>query len=220
MTAPAASEGAAPRRAASRGAIALALLAGLGAMPAAAQPDPMEEQRCVWRCLAQSRGNTDPAYEACVRARCVASPAPAARSKSGYAPPRQRDAAPARGGAWKTVTDLGYPAVAQCVPLAGAARLCLVVGCPARGGLSLELYGLEPGLTGAPLRLATSGTLFDLRLPERAPAEDAYRWPMPIGLAPALKAEPAVDLEVGGRSFRMSLAGSSSAIGEVEARCR
>lgn len=208
-------------RAMDHAAIILAVLLGLGATPAAAQPDPMEEQRCVWRCLAQSRGNTDPAYDACVRAQCVR-PSPAGRSKSDNAPPppRPRAAPPPRSEAWKTVTDLDYPAVAQCLPLGRAGNLCLVVGCPARGGLSLELYGLEHGLTGAPFRLTTSGTLFDLRLPDRAPAEDAYRWPMPIGLAPALKAEPAIDLEVNGRSFRMSLTGSSSAIGEVEARCR
>lgn len=200
----------------------LVLLLGAGALPAAAQPDPMEEQRCVWRCLAQSRGNTDPAYDACVRAQCMR-PSPAGRSKSDHAPPPPRPpraAPPPRSEAWKTVTDLAYPAVAQCLPLGRAGNLCLVVGCPARGALSLEVYGLEHGLTGAPLRLSTPGSLFDLRLPDRAPAEDAYRWPMPIGLAPALKAESAVDLEVNGRTFRMSLAGSGAAIGDVEARCR
>lgn len=40
------------------------------ASAASAEEDPMEEQRCVWRCLADSKGNTDPAYKQCVAAQC------------------------------------------------------------------------------------------------------------------------------------------------------
>ena len=48
--------------------VILALLAG----PAAAQQgDPMELQRCVWRCLADSYGASDPRYHACVDRVCV-----------------------------------------------------------------------------------------------------------------------------------------------------
>ena len=32
----------------------------------------MDLQRCVWACLANSKGNSDPAYHACVENRCVA----------------------------------------------------------------------------------------------------------------------------------------------------
>lgn len=118
------------------------------------------------------------------------------------------------------MSDLSYPAVAQCLPVEGGANLCLVVGCPRHGGLSLELYGLKNGLAGAPVRLSTTGALFDLTLPPRAPEEDAYRWPMPLGLAATLKAESGVTLEVAGRGFRLPLTGSGAAIGGVEARCR
>jgi hypothetical protein len=213
----------------------LAVLAlALGATPALAQPDPMEEQRCVWRCLAESRGANDPAYHACVSAQCTGRPP---RGKAMAPPPPPRPApsfgpgskggisapvvAPApRGPAWRTVTDLAYPAVAQCVPVAGGPNLCLVVSCPARGDLTLEVFGLAPGLSGAPLRLSTTAALFDLALPQRGEQEDAYRWPMPIGLAATLKAESAVEVETGGRAWRLSLAGSGSAISEIEARCR
>lgn len=34
------------------------------------QEDPMAEQRCVWSCLANSRGATDPAYNQCVNTNC------------------------------------------------------------------------------------------------------------------------------------------------------
>ncbi|XDA96721.1 hypothetical protein AB1M95_11345 [Sulfitobacter sp. LCG007] len=42
----------------------------LAAMPAAAQEDPMELQRCIWRCLAASPGNSSPEYHQCVEAQC------------------------------------------------------------------------------------------------------------------------------------------------------
>ncbi len=38
---------------------------------AALSQDEMEQQRCVWRCLADSKGNTDPAYGACVERYCT-----------------------------------------------------------------------------------------------------------------------------------------------------
>ncbi len=213
-----------PRRAPIRS-LALALLALLlGAEPAAAQMDPMEEQRCVWRCLANSRGASDPAYDACVRAQCTGRPprsgaAPAAGGSAKDAP-RQVPAPPARRDAWRSVTDLAYPAVAQCAPLPDRTSLCLVVSCPERGALALELFGLAPSHAGNPMRVTTTGAMFDLTLPPSASAAEGYRWPMPLGLAPALRIGNAATLEVIGRSFSLSLAGSDAAIGGVEARCR
>jgi hypothetical protein len=60
------------------GAIGLAAVA-LGAPPVLAQDDdPMELQRCIWRCLADSPGAASPEYNACVERQCTAeSPAPA-----------------------------------------------------------------------------------------------------------------------------------------------
>lgn len=57
--------------------IIVLVLAILGAVsvPAHAEDDPMEAQRCIWRCLANSRGADDPAYQACVDRRCNDGPA-------------------------------------------------------------------------------------------------------------------------------------------------
>lgn len=46
------------------------VLALLLAAPALAQDDPMEAQRCIWRCLADAQGADDPAYGICVEQRC------------------------------------------------------------------------------------------------------------------------------------------------------
>lgn len=48
----------------------IALAALCIAVPAAAQDDPMELQRCIWRCLADSKGADDPAYGQCVADVC------------------------------------------------------------------------------------------------------------------------------------------------------
>ena len=59
----------------------LALMLAMSAVPATAAPDDkeMEQQRCVWRCLANSKGNTDPAYNRCVQKFCEAKPTPPKR---------------------------------------------------------------------------------------------------------------------------------------------
>lgn len=35
-----------------------------------AEDDAMEAQRCIWRCLANSKGADDPAYSACIAEKC------------------------------------------------------------------------------------------------------------------------------------------------------
>ena len=63
-------------------------IAILDVAPAFAQTDEgMELQRCVWRCLARSSGNQDPAYDACVENVCVPKGRPAS-SDSGAIIPR------------------------------------------------------------------------------------------------------------------------------------
>jgi hypothetical protein len=39
-------------------------------LPASAKDDPMEAQRCIWRCLENSKGANDPAYGAGVAKYC------------------------------------------------------------------------------------------------------------------------------------------------------
>ncbi|MDZ4790841.1 MAG: hypothetical protein SGJ17_06450 [Hyphomicrobiales bacterium] len=53
--------------------VALVLLA-CTSIPAAVEEDYMEVQRCVWRCLAGSKGADDPAYNACVERLCSGNP--------------------------------------------------------------------------------------------------------------------------------------------------
>lgn len=79
-------------------------LAAIAATPQASTPtsatspedDPMEEQRCVWRCLANSNGNTDPAYASCVAKQCGAGGESEGDVDSGVA---RADTAPA-GSSW------------------------------------------------------------------------------------------------------------------------
>ncbi|MEM9632659.1 MAG: peptidoglycan-binding protein [Pseudomonadota bacterium] len=50
----------------------LAAMAGSVYSSAYAQSsDPMDLQRCIWGCLANSKGNDDPAYHACVKQFCI-----------------------------------------------------------------------------------------------------------------------------------------------------
>lgn len=53
--------------------IVAALLTSRAAPGFAAPKSDMELQRCVWACLANSSGNIDPRYHACVERRCVES---------------------------------------------------------------------------------------------------------------------------------------------------
>ena len=63
--------------------------ASLASAPAFAQAnDEMELQRCSWRCLAQSSGNDDPAYHACVDRVCLAADGPAASEQGAERPDR------------------------------------------------------------------------------------------------------------------------------------
>ncbi|MCV0429452.1 MAG: peptidoglycan-binding protein [Roseibium sp.] len=51
----------------------LTLLIGSTFIPAHAQStSEMDLQRCIWACLANSKGNDDPAYHTCVKEYCVA----------------------------------------------------------------------------------------------------------------------------------------------------
>jgi hypothetical protein len=43
---------------------------GLAPASALAEPDYMEAQRCIWRCLANSKGVEDPAYNRCIARDC------------------------------------------------------------------------------------------------------------------------------------------------------
>ena len=187
------------------------ILAGLvaaGAPPAVAQPDPMEQQRCVWRCLANSRGNTDPAYGACVRAQCSGRSAPRAALPA---------SPPVATSAWHEMRGLPYPGVGAC---RGRAP-CLIVSCPDHGALAMELHaGDNVWPAEAPLRLRFGSEAFRTSLPARASPTALYRWPVSSDLIGMLKSANDVVLEIEGADVRLSLTGSGRAISSVEDRCR
>lgn len=66
--------------------VALAIAVLTMVLPAMAEDDPMEVQRCIWRCLADSKGADDPAYGRCVERRCSGKPARKQRQKSEHRP--------------------------------------------------------------------------------------------------------------------------------------
>ena len=191
----------------------LAAVGAAGAPAALAQPDPMEEQRCVWRCLANSRGNADPAYDACVRAQCLGRPAPRGGVPRAALPASPPVATPG----WHAMRGLAYPGVGTCQGRAP----CLIVSCPDRGALAMELHaGDNAWPPEAPLRLRFGGEAFRTSLPARASPAALYRWPVSGDLLAMLKSADDVVLEIEGATIRLSLAGSGRAVGSVEDRCR
>ncbi|GGH25524.1 hypothetical protein SAMN05444007_103223 [Cribrihabitans marinus] len=99
--------------------------------PALAQSaDPMELQRCIWRCLADSPGAQSPQYHACVSRMCTA-------------PPQQQSPAPAPGGAWTGgVASDGVTRFAGIAEPAGSGRGFYFM-CDGRGDGYLMLYALD-----------------------------------------------------------------------------
>ncbi|MEI4486830.1 hypothetical protein V8J36_11570 [Frigidibacter sp. MR17.14] len=112
--------------------IPVAVVAALGAGGAAiAQADPMETQRCVWACLANSAGASDPAYHACVAARCD-------DGSAGAAPPAQRSlpvaqppsvAQPSTAPGWR---QLQHPVLGPGIFFVQADGEAIGLGCSGR----------------------------------------------------------------------------------------
>ena len=64
-----------------RSAISVLFFLFLLSISASAADDPMAVQRCVWSCLANSKGADDPAYERCVKEYCEAEKAATKQDK-------------------------------------------------------------------------------------------------------------------------------------------
>lgn len=193
-------------------AVLLGGMAAAFAVPAAAQVDPMEEQRCVWQCLAASRGASDPAYNACVQLRCTGRPA-----RSTPPRPTMPGAPPVVAQGWQPMRGVAYPAVGTCL----GRSPCLIISCPSRGAMAMELHAADqawpPETT---MRLRFGAEAFRTALPAREAPDTRWRWPVNEDLLGALRTGPEVVLEIEGAQFRLSLAGSGRAIGGIEDRCR
>ncbi len=92
--------------------------------------DPMEQQRCVWRCLASSPGNTSPQYHACVARLC------SAQSVTPYA-------APATAPPWKSGIAADGKTRFAGVDAGQAGGPGLYYMCDAQGQSYLMLYQLQ-----------------------------------------------------------------------------
>lgn len=114
-----------------------ACLAVLSVGPLIAQSDPMEMQRCVWRCLANSSGASDPRYHMCVEAVC---------SRIGEPQVQVPQVPNAQSWVAGTATD-GVTRYAGILGAEGAAQ-GLYYMCTFRGQSYLALFGFEgPGAT-------------------------------------------------------------------------
>lgn len=159
----------------------LTLLCLLLALPpqAAAQGDPMEQQRCVWACLASSPGVESAEYPACVAARCTAAAAPATPQ------PAWTGGATADGrGRFAGVAD----------PATGAVLYFL---CGPGGRSFLSITGPEG--PSATLTLDVDGQRFAIPFTAEG---GAYYTPMPPG------APPLVALVTGRRAVILNAAGT------------
>lgn len=125
---------------------------------------------------------------------------------------------PANAVAWQSARYPNYLATVECPQ---HDNLCVLISCLARGKLSLEMMAWEHGRSvGKDISIIIDGIKFPLILPERG-QHDLYRWPLSSDLADALmkgkRGEVRIDPDVEG--WPLSLRGSSSAIGKVQAQC-
>lgn len=141
-------------------AIVLGLLL-LGSSAAVAEDDPMEFQRCIWRCLANSGGASDPAYNACVQNICEGG------SSEPVAP-----AAPSQSGRW-TYGRHPVLGLSAHVDLGDSA---LGIACIAGDGGYTVAHRMTPGLVLDPTLANGNGTITAFRDPFVIGGSNTYSW--------------------------------------------
>ena len=136
----------------------MAVLAFIGiSLPAVAQEDPMDLQRCIWRCLADHGPASDPAYHACVEQYCHESVPPAAQQPAPQQAPVAQpvvDTVPWQSG----VQVDGQTAYAGRDLASGQGGFYYL--CNRHGTSSLGLWGVTG--ESATLRLDIDGRVYDL----------------------------------------------------------
>ncbi|WP_297973674.1 hypothetical protein [uncultured Amaricoccus sp.] len=182
-------------------AAALAMLLLAGALPARAQMDPEEEQRCVWQCLANSPGAESRQYQECVERLCMAAP-PAAEKPRAAVPAGAAWTAGsgARGGGWYAGVE---------IPGKSLSFLCR------RGGPGLlAVAGLGGRADGVALRVDRQA--FALRFV----AENGILYAAADSpLLGALMGGSRAEVSARGGSATFPLAGSGAAIRKALAGC-
>lgn len=192
---------------------AAAALSLAATLPVHAQDDdPMEFQRCIWRCLANSNGADDPAYQACITNICEGEePAPQSRAASWGNAPHQGEERRSVLGCSDATNDDSWT--------------CLIVRCDDDGKLGVYYDYSDGGIVGdfaldidgarfPVVQDSSSGTPFIGLRTDESPAVIAA---MKRGRAVKIvDADP--PLNPGFDTIH--LRGSSRAIGRLESACR
>lgn len=151
----------------------LTLLFLLIATPALAQDDdPMAMQRCIWRCLADSSGASDPRYHQCVEQWCTGiEETTGQQSQQPPAPPGQWGAGIATDGfsryaGLQAADGSGRGFYYMCTPQ-GQSYLAIFGTGTAAGGYAFQVDGLE-----YQLGFDRSRGELTLQIPPRAPFLD------------------------------------------------
>lgn len=182
----------------------------LALMPCAAwaQEDPMELQRCIWRCLADSPGAASAQYQQCVAAQCGEEPA------APVASPSFAGAGSAPWGVGVTGDGLGHYA-GQVAPESGN---LFYYTCDASGQQNLILSGPEG--PSAVLTLEVDGQRFGLWFEQTSGGYTARLEPgspVPGLLGAARRFELRND--AGGSLGAFAMVGAGAAIGGARAAC-
>ena len=120
----------------------------------------MELQRCIWRCLSDSSGNTDPRYHQCVERLCSGIPETPAAQPYSSAPPAYSAPQAQAGPVWSTgiATD-GFSRYAGIVAEDGTGR-SLYYMCTPQGLSYLALFGVQSA--GETFRFQMGGLEYQL----------------------------------------------------------
>lgn len=195
--------------------IFLAILVVLmGAVTALAQEDDaMEVQRCIWRCLADSRGANDPAYHQCVARLCNE---PVTEGPQASTPAPVPAPAPAPAG-WVVAQGVSYPSMARCRD----DGYCLMLSCRPGARMVLEIYAEGNGaVPGDVVRMRIDGHAFDAVLPGLNP-EQVYTWDIATDFEGMLRSgtEFAVAFDRVNEN-RIPLAGTATILDGLRGQCR
>lgn len=183
--------------------VALAIL--VTPASAAAQSDPMEQQRCVWSCLANSPGNTSPEYHQCVRTYCAGEDVTAQRTATGT-------------GAWSSgLASDGFTRFAGLATPDGTGRGVYYM-CNPRGDSYLMLFAMDarPGMfqlviDGRGYRMPFDRSRQQLTVPMQPHSEVLYQLAGGTWLS-------VID-SAGVQRMQMGLAGAANAIAVARSAC-
>ena len=206
--------------------IVLATALAMTGAPEAARAqagDPMEEQRCVWRCLADHGPATSPAYNQCVAAQCMGQPPAGGQGQNqsqGQARSQPGIAAQGKAGAgWKGGRIEGGRTAWAGAEMPGGAP-GIYYYCDRAGRSALAVAGVRG--PGSALRLSVDGRAYGLRFSQVGTSQYAAPVAPADPVLAALQHGNGVALRDGsGRTaLQIPLRGSGKAVGAALSFCR